>query len=57
MSRRAGGHWWAPLTPLTGGQVTAPRQVPVTHQEVSACQLEARVAMEGDHSAMEKLWL
>lgn len=57
MSCRAGGHWWAPLTPLTGGQVTAPCQVPVTHQEVSACQLEAGVAMEGDHSAMEKLWL
>lgn len=57
MRCRAGGHWWAPLTPLAGGQVTAPCQVPVTHQEVSAGQLEARVAMEGDHSSVEKLWL
>lgn len=46
-----------PLTPLAGGQVAAPCQVPVAHQEVGASQLEAGVAMVGDHGAMEQLRL
>lgn len=46
-----------PLTPLAGGQVTTPCQVPVAHQEVGAGQLETRVAMVGDHGAVEQLWL
>lgn len=52
-----GGHWWVLLTPLAGGQVAAPRQVPVAHQKVGAGQLEAGVAVVGDHGAMEQLWL
>ena len=43
------------FTSLTAGQVSAPGQVPLAHEQLCAHQLETWVALVGDHCAMDQL--
>lgn len=43
------------VTSLTAGQVSTPGQVPLAHEQLCAHQLEAWVALVGDHRAMDQL--
>lgn len=50
---------WNALRPslafCTFGQVGAPRQIPLAHQDLGAHQLEAGVALVGDHGAVDQV--
>lgn len=44
-----------PLTFLTSWHITAPSEIPLTHEDLGACQLISRVTLVGDDGAVDEV--